>query len=341
MAGLARKYRAIVIILVLSMSASPSMKLSASALPTQRDGIPPVIISAVLDSQRRLEVVYRADDGLTYGGTVYLDTDPLNAPTPIKDTQRGDPMYCRTRWTCKTLGISAAPGVGQFTFLSTPLDPSRFPDGTYYVQVVTDDRDPDPSFRGRLSSNVVLVVLTTVSSSASLNVAKLEAFKLPINNGSQRCFQLRQHLTLGNLLATAINANVTKLNTALKKVKDPSTKLRGDLKAISDWIGEVSAMRETDRTNADAACGTTPVLVGSDGTFIPIPLPPSNGKSACTKIRNQLNYLNQELQKVVGNIRTTNLTQVVRIRQLETRFAQLSASLAQTWPTALKACNPI
>lgn len=341
MAGLARKYRTILITLVLIMSASPSMNVSALAVPTQRDGIPPVIISAVVDSQRRLEITYKADDGLTYGGTVYLDTDPLNAQTAVKDTRRGDAMYCRTRWKCKTLGISAAPGVGQFTYLSKPLDPSQFPAGTWYVQVATYDRDPDPSFRGTLASNVAVVALTTVSSSASLNVEKLDAISLPINNGSKRCIQIRNRISIGNRLAATINKNVEKLNTLLEKVVKPSEKLIGDLASMTTWIEKVSTMREEDIAVANEVCGATPELSGWDGSFTPIPIPPSNGKAACTNIRNQLNYLNQELAKVVGNMTTTKLNQVVRIRQLEVRFKQLSASLDKAWPKALKACSPV
>lgn len=343
MAGLARKYRTIIVILVLIMSASPAMNLSASAVPTTRDGIPPIIISAVFDSQRRLEVVYEADDGLTYGGTVYLDSDPLNAPTPIKDTERGDPMHCRTTETCMTRNIPATSGAGHFTFLSKPLNPMQFPDGTYYVQVATYDKDPDPSFRGTLSSNVVVVLLTPTSvapiaSSVSLNVENLAVFKLPIDNGSQSCFLLRQRLSLGNRYVTGINNNVEKLNTALKKVKNPSTKLKDDLASISSWIGEVSAMREKGRTDANSACGATPSLAGWDGTFIPIPIPPSNGKSACTEVRGQLNDLNQKLTKVVGNITKTKKSQVDRIKQLKNEFDQLTDKFGKAWPTALREC---
>lgn len=342
MAGLARKYRTIIITLVLIMSASPSMSLSASAVATYRSGHPPIIISAVFDSQRRIEVRYKADDGLTYGGKVYLDNNPLNAPTPIKDTTYGDFMYCNNKSNCLARwALPVSPDVGPFTFLSEPLDPIRFPDGTYYVQVETFNEDPYPSTRMWELSAVSVVVLTTIASSASLNVEKLAALKLPIDNGSQSCFLLRERLSLGNRLATTINKNVEKLNNALEKVKNPSTKLKGDLASISAWIGEVSAMREKDRMDANSACGTTPSLVGLDGTFVPIPIPPSNGKSACTKIRNQLNYLNQELKKVVGNITTTKKSQVVRVQQLEIRFKQLSASLTKAWPTALKECNPV
>lgn len=343
MAVLARKYRTIIIVLALIALASPSMILSASAVQTYRSGHPPVIISAVIDSQRRLEVVYRADDGLTYGGKVYFDNNPLNAEPPAYvDTKYGNFMYCNNKSNCLARwSLPVTPDVGPFTFLSEPLDPIRFPNGTYYVQIESFNEDPFPSTRYWENSAVSVVLLTTVSSSASISVEKLDALKLPIDNGSERCSQLRQRLTLGNRLATAINANVKRWNTALEKVKNPSANLKAGLEAISKWIVGVSALREKDRADADAVCGTAPELVGLNGNFTPIPVPPSNGKSACTKIRNQLNYLNQELQKVVGNITMTNLNQVVRIRQLRTRFGQLSTSLAQVWPTALKACAPI
>lgn len=342
MAAMAKKYSTFIISVALIVSANTSMSLSASAAETYRSGHPPIVISAIFDAQRRLVVEYKADDGLTYGGKVYLDNNPLNAPAPIKDTKYGDFMHCNNKSNCLarwTLPVS--PDVGPFTFLSEPLDPIRFPDGTYYVQVETFNEDPYPSTRMWELSVVSVVVLTTIASSASLNVQKLTALKLPIDNGSPSCFLLRERLSLGNRLAASINKNVEKLKTAIEKVKNPSIKLKGDLATISRWIGKVSTMRDKDRTDANLACGTAPSLVGLDGTFIPIPVPPSNGKSACTKIRGQLNYLNQELKKVVDNIIMTKKSQVVRIEQLEVRFKQLSASLVKAWPIALKECNLI
>ncbi|MDP1851731.1 MAG: hypothetical protein Q8K48_04875 [Candidatus Planktophila sp.] len=318
------------------------MSVSASAAEAYRSGHPPQIISAVFDEQRRLKVQYKADDGLTYGGKVYLDNNPLNAPAPIKDTYYGDFMHCNKKSNCLIRWtLPVAPDAESYTFISESLDPVRFPDGTYYVQVETYNEDPYPSTRMWENSAVSVVQLTTLTSSASFNLEKLASMKLPVDNGSVPCLILRSRITLGNRLVAGINMEVEKLKTEFKKEKIPSIKLKAKIAWYSEWMSEVSDMRETDKTNANLACGTAPSLVAFDGTFIPIPIPPSNGKSACTKIRTNLNYLNQELKKVVNNISVTSRGQAVRIKQLEVRFNQLSASLGKSWPSALKDCNPI
>jgi hypothetical protein len=322
--------------------ATPTFMASAAASGTYRSGHPPTLISALIDSQRRLVVTYSAPDGLTYGGKVYFDSNPLNAATTNPDPIYGSFMYCNNKSNC--LGrwdLPTTPATGPFTFSTEPLDSIRFPDGKYYVQVETMNEDPFPSTRMWEESLVSVVSLVTLASSASFDVPLLTALKLPIDNGTIPCYLARERISLGNRLAVAINKNVEKLKSALAKVTNPSLKLKDDLAKFSAWIAIVSQMRASDQKKVISACSAAPALVAANGAFIPIPIPPTNGKAACTTTRSHLNYLNQELKKVVGNLTTTKKSQTVRIKQLEVRFNQLTADLEKSWPVAFQACNPL
>lgn len=336
------KLQVLLLVVGLGSSSFPSLYTNAFAADTWRSGHPPILISASIDSQRRLVIAYSAPDGLTFGGKVYLDSNPLNAQTLPPDPKYGSFMYCNNKSNC--LGrweLPTTTATGPFTFTTEPLDSTRFPDGNYYVQVETTNEDPHGSTRMWEESLVSVVTLTTIASSASFDVAELMALKLPIDNGTISCFLTRQRITIGNRLADAINKNVKKLKTALAEVTNPSTKLKDDLAKISAWISTVAKMREKDQKNVTSACSAAPSLVTASGTFIQIPIPPANGKAECTTSRFHLNYLNQELKKVVANLTVTKKSQTVRVRQLEVRFNQLTADLEKSWPVAFSACNPV
>lgn len=342
MARMAANLRTLVFAVALIGSANPSLTASAYASETYRSGHPPTIISVLIDSQRRLVVTYTAPDGMTYGGKVYLDNNLLNAPTTTPDPTYGSFMYCNNKSNC--LGrweLPATPATGPFTFTTEPLDSIKFPDGKYYVQVESKNEDPYPSTRMWEESLVSVVTLTTLASSALFDVSQLTTMKLPIDNGTVACFLWRGRVSLGNRLAAAINVHIENVKPAVAKVTNPSTKLKNDLVKISTWIATVTTMREKDQKNVNSACGAAPALVAVDGTFTPIPIPPTNGKAVCTKIRGHLNYLNQELKKVVANLTVTKKSQTVRVKQLEVRFEQLTADLEKSWPVAFQACNPV
>lgn len=132
----------------------------ALAAGAWRSGNPPTVASAQIDSQRRLVVTYSAPDGVTYGGHLYLDNDPMDAQPVASDPQYGPIMYCNNKFSC--LGrwsLAATPGSGPFTFTTEPLDAQRFPAGTYYVQVDTTNEDPYPSTRQEEFSNIGTVVV--------------------------------------------------------------------------------------------------------------------------------------------------------------------------------------
>lgn len=126
-----------------------------------RSGHPPVIdpSSVQVDSQRRLTVTYSAPDGVTYGGSLFLDNDPRNGDPPASpDPQYGNAMYCSNISSCrKRWELDATPGTGPFTYTTESLDPQEVPAGTYYVQVETTNEDPYPSTRYLEQSNVVTV----------------------------------------------------------------------------------------------------------------------------------------------------------------------------------------
>ncbi|MGZ4389750.1 MAG: hypothetical protein ACXVZL_10250 [Gaiellaceae bacterium] len=153
--------RALVAILGIAALCAPL----ALAGGTWRSGNPPTLQSAQVDGKRRLVVTYCAPDGVTFGGSVYLDNDPKNA-TPASASQYGPIMYCNNisrclgRWT-----LAPTPGSGPFTFTSDPLDTARFPAGTYYVQVETTNEDPYPSTRMWEFSNIGTVKITATGGS--------------------------------------------------------------------------------------------------------------------------------------------------------------------------------
>ncbi|MDO8731121.1 MAG: phospholipase A2 [Actinomycetota bacterium] len=144
----------------LALLLSPSAWSVAQA-DTYRSGHPPVLSSATIDSQRRLVVTYTAPDGVTYGGTVYLDSNPLNATAP--PGQYGPIMYCNNKSICAgRWKLAATPNSGPFTYSTEPLDMKKFPSGTYWVQVETTNEDPYASTRYWEDSNVVSVTLPGV-----------------------------------------------------------------------------------------------------------------------------------------------------------------------------------
>ena len=162
MAGLLRP-RALVAVLGIAALCAP-LALAAGAW---RSGNPPTLQSAQVDGKRRLVVTYSAPDGVTYGGSVYLDNDPRNA-TPASTSSYGPIMYCNNisrclgRWT-----LAPNPGSGPFTFTSDPLDTARFPAGTYYVQVETTNEDPYASTRMWELSNIGVVKIAATAGGGS------------------------------------------------------------------------------------------------------------------------------------------------------------------------------
>lgn len=131
---------------------------SAVQADSYRSGHPPIVSSATIDSQRRLVVTYTAPDGVTYGGNVYLDSNPLNATAP--PGQYGPIMYCNNKFICTgRWKLSATPNTGPFTFTSEPLDMKKFPSGSYWLQVETTNEDPYASTRYWEESNIVSVSL--------------------------------------------------------------------------------------------------------------------------------------------------------------------------------------
>lgn len=131
----------------------------AEAAWTWRSGNPPVVSSATVDGQRRLVVTWTAPDGMTYGGSIYLDNDPANA-TPVSSGKYGTLMYCNNKGTCKgRWRLETNPGTGPFTYTTEPLDAARFPGGTYYMQVEGYNEDPFPSTRYWEWSNIVTLTV--------------------------------------------------------------------------------------------------------------------------------------------------------------------------------------
>jgi hypothetical protein len=141
-------------IIITALPAAPS----SAVAPTWRSGNPPVIQSATVDAQRRLVVTYVAADGVTYGGSVYLDSNPENGSIPPGVT--GQFMYCNNNYSCTgKWALTATPETGPFTFTSPPLSATTFPAGQYWVQVETTNEDPYPSTRYWEPSNVVQVTV--------------------------------------------------------------------------------------------------------------------------------------------------------------------------------------
>lgn len=321
-------------VILLSLSAGPVL-----AENVWRSGHPPTIVSAIFDDQRRLVVQFTAPDGMTFGGFVLIDNDPVNA-NPAAVTTYGPIMPCNNKGTCR--GSWPLPSYAEndtYTFKTEPLSEQKFPAGTYYLQVDTKNEDPYPSTRQEEFSLIATVILKATLSTSSHIVPLLLSVKLPINNGTPLCVAWRDLLVIGNLAVQAQNTYNASMNAKLAKMSTLTPAVEAiykrTLKQTSD--GRAALARNVERANS--ACGVAPSVVARNGEFVPVPVPASNGTAACKKNRGHIVYVNQELLKIVNNIRTTKLSQTTRVRQLNTRFNQLIADLKKSWPLVLKTCN--
>jgi len=325
--------------LCLSIVAALSTPQRVWAETTWRSGHPPTLVSAQIDNQRRLTVVFNAPDGMTYGGSLYLDNDLINATPASVSTTYGPIMFCNNKSTC--LGrwnIGTDLKDGPFTFTTESLSSARFPPGTYYVQVDTHNEDPYASTRQEEFSNIVTVVLPSVPNPNRVPLAS--SIKLPISNGSSLCNAWRDHLIIGNRVVKALNDYNTRMNAALAKMPTLSSAVEAVYQKALKQHAEITKAIAEDLLRANSACSDTPSVVAQNGDFVPIPIPGTNGTKACGTSRSHIAYVNQELTKVVNNLRMTQRSQRTRIGQLELRFNQLIADLNKSWPALLKACNP-
>lgn len=333
-------------IVSLLLSFAP-VSVSAAAEATWRSGHPPTIVSAKFDDQRRLVVVFSAPDGMAHlnatekeptGGSVVIDNDPVNAK-PAYETTYGPLMTCNNKSNCR--GMWRLPTYAEsstYTFTSEPLSEARFPAGTYYLQVNTTNEDPYPSTRQEEFSNIATVILEAAAPSHI--VPLLLPARIPVSNGTPICIAWRNYMVIGNRAVQAQNTYNAAMNARLEKMSTfppaVETIYQRTLKQTS--TGKAALAKNSAR--ADSACSAAPSVVARNGEFIPVPVPASNGTAACKKNRDHLVYVNQELLKVVNNIRTTKLSQSTRVSQLNTRFNQLIADLEKTWPLVFKACAP-
>lgn len=304
-----------------------------------RSGHPPTIVSAIFDDQRRLVVEFTAPDGMTFGGFVLIDNDPVNA-TPVAVTTYGPIMPCNNKGTCR--GSWSLPSYAEnatYTFKTEPLSEQKFPAGTYYLQVDTKNEDPYPSTRQEEFSLIATVILKETPSTSSLIVPLLLSVKLPLTNGTPLCVAWRDLLVIGNLAVQAQNTYNASMNARLAKMSTftPAVEAIYQRTLKQTSAGKAALAKNVERANS--ACSVAPSVVARNGEFVPVPVPASNGTSACKKNRDHIVYINQELLKIVNNIRTTKLSQATRVRQLNTRFDQLIADLKKTWPLVFKACN--
>ena len=324
----------------LSVVAALSIPQLAWAEATWRSGHPPTFVSAQVDSQRRLTVVFNAPDGMTYGGSLYLDNNPINAIPASESATYGPIMFCNNKSTC--LGrwnIETDLKSGPFTFTTESLSSVRFPPGTYYVQVDTHNEDPYASTRQEEFSNIVTIVLPSVPSPNAHRVPLASSIKLPISNGSSLCNAWRDHLTIGNRVIKALNDYNTRMNAALAKMPTLSSAVETVYqKALKQYAAITNAISE-DQVRAKSACSDAPSVVAQNGDFVSIPIPTSNGTKTCNTSRSHAAYVNQELMKIVNNLLVTQRSQTTRIKQLEVRFNQLVADLSKSWPVLQKACN--
>lgn len=325
--------------LAISLLSFSSVTEPAKGATTWRSGHPPTIISAYFDDQRRLVVEFSAPDGMTFGGFVVTDNDPANA-NPVSVTTYGPLMSCNNKSTCKgTWPLPSYPEAAKYTFKSEPLSEAKFPAGTYYLQVDTKNEDPYASTRQEEFSPITPVELKATSGSASLVVPLLLSARLPINNGTPLCIAWRNQLVVGNLIVRVQNAYNAYMNTRLDKLKTvtPSVDAIYQRTLKQTAAGKAALAKNVERANS--ACGAAPSAAARNGQFVPVPVPSSNGTAACNTNRNHLVYINQELGKVINNMRTTKASQTTRERQLNTRFSQLTADLEKTWPLIFKTCN--
>lgn len=307
----------------------------AAAEATWRSGHPPTFVSAQVDSQRRLVLVFNAPDGMTYGGSLYLDNNPINATPASVSSTYGPIMYCNNKSTC--LGrwnIDIDLNNGPFTFTTETLSALQFPPGTYYVQVDTHNEDPNASTRQEEFSNIVTVVLPAIK------VPLTSSIKLPVSNGSSLCTAWRDHLTIGNRVIKALNDYNTRMNAALAKMPTLSPAIEVVYQKALNQNATITRAITDDLVRAKSACSDAPSVVAANGEFVPVPIPSSNGTPACNASRKRLVYINQELTKIVNNIKTTKRIQTTRIKQLERRFKQLSTDLNKSWAELFQTCNP-
>ncbi len=322
---------------------------SEGAEATWRTGHPPTIVSANFDGQRRLVVVFSAPDGMAHlnatekqprGGSVVIDNDPVNAKAAYETTY-GPLMACNNKGNCR--GSWSLPTYAEsstYTFTSEPLSEAKFPAGTYYLQVNTSNEDPYPSTRQEEFSNIETVVLKTASIAPSHIVPLLLPALLPVSNGTSLCIAWRNYMVIGNQAVQAQNAYNAAMNSRLEKMSTfpPAVEAIYQRTLKQTAAGKAALAKNNERANS--ACSAAPSVVARNGEFLPVPVPASNGAAACKKNRDHLVYINQELLKVVNNLRTTKLSQATRISQLNTRFNQLIADLEKTWPLVFKACAP-
>lgn len=337
------------VVLSLLLSLLP-MSLSARAETTWRSGNPPKIISATIDDQRRLVVVFSAPDGMshlnatvkvTYGGSVVMDNDPINAK-PAYETSYGPLMACnnksncRGRWFLPTYSESST-----YTFTSEPLSEAKFPAGTYYLQVNTTNEDPYASTRQEEFSPIATVVLKGAPIPPAHIVPLLLPAQIPVSNGAPLCIAWRNWMTVGNKVALAQNAYNAAMNLRLEKMTQFPPAVEAIYQRTLKMTAAGKAALAKNSSRANSACSATPSVVARNGEFVPVPVPTSNGVAACKKNRDHLVYLNQELLKIVKNIRTTKLSQQARISEMNIRFNRLISDLGKTWPLVFQTCAPL
>lgn len=337
--ALKSKHAFVIMFAALSIALSNSMTGPVMAESAWRSGHPPKVLSAQFDSQRRLVVVFNAQDGMAFGGFLLIDNDPVNATPASVNPTYGPIMPCNNKGTCKgSWRLPTFAGNGPYTYTTESLDERIFPSGIYYLQVDSMNEDPFPSTRQEEFSEIATINLKTSVSPPV--VPLLLSLKLPINNGTSLCIAWRDHLLLGNLVVQALNSYNTRLNAALAKIPTPSSNVEAIYQRALKQTSDIKKSLARDLERANSACGAAPSVVAKNGEFVPIPIPTSNGTSACNKSRSHISYLNQELAKIVNNLRTTTRSQTTRIKQLEVRFSQLSADLKKSWPGLFQACNP-
>lgn len=326
------------------------LSFSAEAATTWRSGNPPTIISATIDDQRRLVVVFSAPDGMShlnatvkvaYGGSVVMDNDPINAK-PAYETSYGPLMACNNKSNCR--GSWLLPTYAEsntYTFTSEPLSEAKFPAGTYYLQVNTTNEDPYASTRQEEFSPIATVVLKGATKSTLHIVPLLLTASIPVSNGTPLCIAWRNWMTFGNKVALAQNAYNAAMNARLEKMSNFPPAVEAIYQRTLKLTASAKAALAKNSDRANSACGATPSVVARNGDFVPVPVPASNGAAACKKNRDHLVYLNQEFLKIVNNIRTTKLSQQTRISEMNIRFNQLISDLGKTWPLVFKTCAPL
>lgn len=326
-----------------------SVPVSVAADAAWRSGNPPTVVSAKFDDQRRLVVEFSAPDGMAHlnaresnprGGSVVIDNDPVNAK-PAHETSYGPLMACNNKGNCKGFwSLPTYPEKSTYTFTSPPLSEKDFPAGTYYLQVNTFNEDPYASTRQEEFSKIETVVLGKVSIAPSHIVPLLLPALIPVSNGTPICIAWRNYMAIGNLAARAQNAYNAAMNARLEKMSSFPPDVEAIYQRTLKQTSAGKAALAKNGARAVSACSPAPSAVAKNGEFVPVPVPASNGTSACKKNRDHLVYLNQELLKVVNNFRTTSISQTTRTKQLYTRFNQLTADLVKTWPLVFKACAP-